>query len=81
MPFSAPFIVTFRLDFGDFLTLKALQMTEVYEYAMGLGSTSNLPSFQPLKFIYATWLLDHGLVAQAFAYFELIAGEIIKGKF
>lgn len=54
-------------------------MTEVYEYAMGLGSTSNLPSFQPLKFIYATWLLDHGLVAQAFAYFELIAGEIIKG--
>merc|ERR1711892_632636 len=66
------------LGFGNFLTLKALQMTEVYEYAMGLSSASSLASFQPLKFVYACWLLDHGLVVQAFAYFELIASEIIK---
>ena len=54
-------------------------MTEVYEYAMGLSSAASLVSFQPLKFIYACWLLDHGLVVQAYAYFELIAAEIIKG--
>ena len=70
----------FRMEFEDFLQLQALQMTEIYEYAMSLSKTTSLPSFQSLKFIYATWLLDHGLTQQAFAYFEKIATEVIKGK-
>jgi len=70
----------FRLNFEDFLQLQALQMTEIYEYAMSLSKTTSLPSFQSLKFIYATWLLDHGLTQQAFAYFERIATEVIKGN-
>ena len=68
------------MEFEDFLQLQALQMTEIYEYAMSLSKTTSLPSFQSLKFIYATWLLDHGLTQQAFAYFEKIATEVIKGK-
>ena len=70
----------FRLEFEDFLQLQALQMTEIYEYAMSLSTTTSLPSFQSLKFIYATCLLDHGLTQQAFAYFERIATEVIKGN-
>ena len=55
-------------------------MTEIYEYAVSLSGTSgshsgSLSSFQPLKFIYATWLIDYGLTAQAFNYLEQIASQ------
>ena len=55
----------FRLEYGEFMTLEGLQMTEIFEYALSLSrSNSTLCSFQPLKFTYATWLLDHGLCQQ-----------------
>ena len=58
-------------------------MTEIYEYAVSLSGTTTqpavgLPSFQPIKFLYATWLVDYGLCAQAFAYLEQIAALVCR---
>ena len=54
-------------------------MTEIYEYAISLSANSlTLPSFQPLKFLYATWLVDYGLAAQAFSYLEQIAESVCR---
>ena len=57
-------------------------MTEVYEYAISLSSNntskSTLHSFQSLKYLYATWLVDYGLITQAFAYLEQIATVVLQ---
>ena len=60
----------------------AIQMTEVYEYAISLSSNNTsksvLHSFQSLKYLYATWLVDYGLITQAFAYLEQIATVVLQ---
>ena len=57
-------------------------MTEVYEYAISLSSNNTpksvLHSFQSLKYLYATWLVDYGLITQAFAYLEQIATVVLQ---
>ncbi|CBY09853.1 unnamed protein product [Oikopleura dioica] len=69
-------------DFSSFATLSAIQMTEVYEYAISLSSNNTsksvLHSFQSLKYLYATWLVDYGLITQAFAYLEQIAAVVLQ---
>lgn len=65
------------LQFKDFATNTAIQLTEVYEYAQLLGNKHYLlPNFQAYKFLYATRLAEHGMLDQALRYCEVIAGSV-----
>uniref|UniRef100_A0A8B9LGC7 Protein transport protein sec16 n=1 Tax=Astyanax mexicanus TaxID=7994 RepID=A0A8B9LGC7_ASTMX len=61
-----------------YVTNEAIQRTEVFEYALSLGSDSAyLPEFQIFKFIYACRLAEAGLCAQAFQYCEVISKALL----
>ncbi|XP_066295369.1 protein transport protein Sec16A-like isoform X2 [Branchiostoma lanceolatum] len=66
------------LPFMEFASNEAIQMTEVYEYAMTLGNAAHyiLPSFQEYKFLYATRLAECGMTAQALTYCECIVSAV-----
>ncbi|XP_035685316.1 protein transport protein Sec16A-like [Branchiostoma floridae] len=68
------------LPFMEFASNEAIQMTEVYEYAMTLGNAAHyiLPSFQEYKFLYATRLAECGMTAQALTYCECIVSAVEK---
>uniref|UniRef100_A0AAY5EL75 Protein transport protein sec16 n=1 Tax=Electrophorus electricus TaxID=8005 RepID=A0AAY5EL75_ELEEL len=66
------------LPFVKFCTTEAIQRTEAYEYAQSLGSPPlSLHNFQVFKFIYACWLAEAGLCAQAFHYCEVISHALL----
>lgn len=60
-------------NFGSLLDPLALQLTEVYEYALRCGDPQALcPSIQPFKLVYAQILADAGLLDQARKYMALL---------
>ncbi|KAM9821020.1 protein transport protein Sec16A [Neosynchiropus ocellatus] len=66
------------LPFHQCATNEAIQRTEAYEYAQGLGIQScSLHNFQVFKLIYACRLAEAGLSAQAFHYCEVISRSIL----
>ncbi|KAI4901705.1 hypothetical protein NFI96_029240, partial [Prochilodus magdalenae] len=59
-------------------TNEAIQRTELFEYALSLGSDAiYLPNFQIFKFIYACRLAERGLGTQSFQYCEVISKALL----
>ena len=59
----------FRLPFNQFATNEAIRKSEIYEYAVSMGTsypglTSSLLVLQPYKLIYACRLMERGLITQ-----------------
>ncbi|XP_029286094.1 protein transport protein Sec16B [Cottoperca gobio] len=70
-----------RQSFEYFATNLAIQCTELYEYCQTLGGKClSIPSFQVYKFLYASRLLDCGLVSQAFHYCEVVGQAILRQR-
>lgn len=64
----------------------ALQLTETYEYTQALGNSQfSLPGLQPFKLVYASWLADLGMHAEALEYARIsllrpgFCHEIMRG--
>ncbi|KAF5399551.1 hypothetical protein PHET_07250 [Paragonimus heterotremus] len=59
-------------------TTEAIQLTEVYEYAMKLANRNyRLPQLLPFKLVYATRLIDAGLLDRANRYLTAIGTELL----
>jgi len=55
----------FSLPFDAFSSNLAIQCTEVYEYALSLGSPQyTLPSLQMYKYLYTLRLVDAGFIEE-----------------
>ncbi|XP_070176214.1 protein transport protein Sec16A-like isoform X2 [Littorina saxatilis] len=68
-----------NLPLDEFANSKAVQCTEVYEYAQSLGNSKfSLPKFQVYKFLYACRLADNGLAQEAFHYCEVITRQVLQ---
>jgi hypothetical protein len=68
-------------DFSKFCQLSAIQATEIYEYAISLSSSSVsntkfMDNFIKYKIIYASRLLEHGLINEAYKYIKVICHSI-----
>lgn len=58
---------------------EAIQLTEVFEYAMSLARRDFcLPSLQVYKFLYATRLLDASLVEEGYKYLSVIGNHVVR---
>ncbi|XP_022244250.1 uncharacterized protein LOC106461550 isoform X2 [Limulus polyphemus] len=67
------------LSFSEFASNEAIQCTEIFEYGMSLGTQGYvLPHLQAYKFLYATCLVDSGLLEEALHYCEVISETVIK---
>ena len=65
--------------YGDFVTLEAIMLTEIYEYARHLSEPGfTLIDLQSFKFEIARQMLDYGLVEKALLYLEQIAVNIVN---
>ncbi|KAM3875793.1 protein transport protein Sec16B [Diretmus argenteus] len=68
-----------RLPFLHFAQNSAIQCTELFEYCQTLtGKYFSIPTFQVYKFLYASRLLDCGLVSQAFHYCEVVGRALLR---
>ena len=62
---------------AHYVTPAAVQATECYEYAKTQGNPQfSLPCFQPYKLVYAHWLADAGLVADAERYVRALRDAV-----
>nr|CAH8864344.1 unnamed protein product [Trichobilharzia regenti] len=61
-----------------FSTSEAIQLTEIYEYAIQLANRKyRLRQLLPFRLVYAIRLLDAGLVEKAYRYLTAIGNELI----
>ncbi|KAF8561948.1 hypothetical protein P879_07724 [Paragonimus westermani] len=59
-------------------TTEAIQLTEVYEYAMKLANRNyRLPQLLPFKLVYATRLIDAGLLDKANRYLTAVGTDLL----
>ncbi|THD20432.1 Protein transport protein Sec16A [Fasciola hepatica] len=57
---------------------EAIQLTEVYEYAMRLANQNyRLPQLLPFKLVYVTRLIDAGLLDKAYRYLTAIGQDLL----
>ena len=68
-------------EFNKFCKLTAIQATEIYEFAISLSRTSDknsqfMDNFIKYKIIYASRLLEHGLINEAYKYIKVICESI-----
>ncbi|XP_063973420.1 uncharacterized protein LOC135160622 isoform X2 [Diachasmimorpha longicaudata] len=65
--------------YEDFVTLEAVMLTEIYEYARSLSeSTFMLTALQTFKFENALKMIDYGLVEKGILYLEQISVNIVN---
>lgn len=65
--------------YEDFVTLEAIMLTEIYEYARSLSESGfMLPALQTFKFENALKLIDYGLVEKGLLYLEQIAVNVVN---
>ncbi|CAK9292964.1 unnamed protein product [Gordionus sp. m RMFG-2023] len=73
-----------KLPFNKFLNVEAIRLTEIYEYIEQLLTPTKInclegfiTPFQSYKFIYSTWLIDRGMISEAYRYIETISKAIV----
>ncbi|CAL8070467.1 unnamed protein product [Calicophoron daubneyi] len=60
---------------------EAIQLTEIYEYAMRLANRNyRLPQLLPFRLVYATRLIDAGLLDKAYRYLAMIGTQLISSS-
>ncbi|XP_011312055.1 uncharacterized protein Sec16 [Fopius arisanus] len=65
--------------YADFVTLEAVMLTEIYEYARSLSEPSfMIMALQTFKFENALNMIDYGLVEKGLLYLEQIAINIVN---
>ena len=67
------------LNFQQFATNEAIQITEIFEYVQKLSNEEYvLSSFLYFKFLYAVRLLDYGMSSEALHYLEELSLALVK---